>query len=409
VAVAGIVTGPLQARALGAEGRGELAAILVPLTLAPLLLSLALGTYAARESASGRRPVKELVGSVSAPLLVMTIVGMAAGFPIARLLANGNDTVQTYLTVGFVLLPVGMAATLLVPLMAGLERWGLVIFQRAVTIAVPSVGIAVMYMLDEMTVARVVILTMVGSALSIVPAIVVVARAGRPVFRRATARASVSFGLRTWVGGLALVANVRLDQLLMITLVDQRELGLYAVAVTLAGLSSLVIGALGPPLITRVAQGDTALVPRALRVVLAAVGGLNLAVAAMTPVVLPAIFGSEFEHAVDQAAILLVAGIPLTGIVILTAALAADGAPGKSSVGEAIALMITVPGLFVLVPVLGGLGAAAVSLAAYSVSFAYQLLVTRRRLGGSLRSYLLPGAADARWALTLVTRPRQSA
>jgi O-antigen/teichoic acid export membrane protein len=334
---------------------------------------------------------------------------MAAGVPLARLLADGNETVQTYLTVGFLLLPVSMAGATLVDLMGGLERWRVVIFMRAVPIMVPFVGIVVMYMLDEMTVPRVVIATMAGGAISIVPAVAVVARAGRPVFRRATARASVSFGLRSWVGGLALVANVRLDQLLMITLVDRRELGLYAVAVTLAGLSSFVIGALGPPLVTRVAQGETSLVPRALRVVLAAVGSINLAAAAVTPVVLPAIFGADFEDAVNPAIVLLIAGVPLAGIMVLAASLAAAGAPGRSSIGEGTALIITIPGLFLLVPSLGGLGAAMVSLAAYSVSFSYQLLVTRRRLGGSLRSYLLPHAEDARWAVALLMRRRRSA
>lgn len=404
-----IVTGPLQARALGAEGRGELAAILVPFVLAPLLLSVALGTYAARESASGRRPVNELIGSVGAPLLLMTVIGMAVGFPLAGLLAGGNETVRTYLIVGFMLLPIGMAGTLLAGLMAGLERWGLVIVQRAVPIAVSFVGIVVMYVLDEMTVARVAIVTMAGGTLAILPAVVIVVQAGRPVFRRAIARESVSFGLRTWAGGFALVANVHLDQLLMIVLVDDRELGLYAVAVTLARLSNFLINALSPPLMTRVAQGETALVPRTLRVVLVSIAAINLAMAAVTPVALPGIFGADFEHAVDQALVLLVAGIPLAGNVILTTVLAADGAPGKASIGETIALLITVPGLLILVPTMGGLGAAIVGLVAYSASFIYQMHVMRNRLGGSLRSFLLPRAEDARWAMELITRRRRSA
>jgi O-antigen/teichoic acid export membrane protein len=410
IGIAAVVTGPLQARALGADGRGELAAILVPFVLAPLLLSVALGTYAARESASGRRPVNELVGSVGVPLLVMTVIGMAAGFPAAGLLAEGNDTVRTYLIVGFMLLPIGMAGTLLAGLMAGLERWSLVIVQRAVLITVPSVGIVIMYVLDEMTVGRVVIVTMAGAVLSILPAAAVVMRSGRPVFRRATARASVNFGLRTWAGGLALIANVHLDQLLMIVLVSDRELGLYAVAVTLARLTGgFLINALSPPLMTRIAQGETALVPRALRVVLVVVGFINLAVAAVTPIALPAIFGTEFKDAVDQTLVLLLAGIPLAGNAILTTALAADGAPGKASIAEGAALVITIPGLLVLVPVLGGLGAAIVGLVAYSVSFTYQVHVMRNRLGGSRRSFLLPRAEDARWAMQLVLRKRRSA
>lgn len=406
IAAAGILTGPLQARALGPEGRGELAAIFVPLIIAPMLLSLALGAYVGREIASGRKSVAELIGSVGPLLLVMTLIGMAAGFPVAELLAGGDEVIHDYLIIGFMALPIGMIGTLLVALMAGMERWRMVIFMRLVPIALPFIAIVWMYIFGEMTVARIVIVTIVAGGLAIIPAIVAVARAGRPVFRVAIARASLSFGLRTWLGGLAQLANVRMDQLLMITLVSDSELGLYAVAVTLAGMSNFVLGAISPPLITRVAQGDKALIPQALRIVLLTVGALNLSVAALTPVLLPLIFGSAFEPAVDQAIVLLLAGVPFAGLVILSAALAADGAPGTSSIGEGMALVITVPGLFLLVPSMGGLGAALVSLVAYGLSFGYQLLRTRRRLGGPMRSYLFPQTQDLEWLRERIKRRR---
>jgi hypothetical protein len=63
--------------------------------------------------------------------------------------------------------------------------------------------------------------------------------------------------------------------------------------------------------------------------------------------------------------------------------------------------------LLILVPHLGELGAAIVGLAAYSVSLIYQLHVMRRRLGGSIHSFLLPRAEDARWAIGLVARRRR--
>jgi O-antigen/teichoic acid export membrane protein len=81
----------------------------------------------------------------------------------------------------------------------------------------------------------------------------------------------------------------------MITLVSSRVLGLYAVAVTLSGLASFATGALGLPLITRIAKGETALAARALRVTLCVITAMNLAIGAATPVVLPLLFGSGSE------------------------------------------------------------------------------------------------------------------
>jgi Na+-driven multidrug efflux pump len=47
---------------------------------------------------------------------------------------------------------------------------------------------------------------------------------------------------------------------------------------------------------------------------------------------------------------------------------------------------------------LGGLGAAVVSLVAYTASFVFQLVMARRRIAAPLRAYLVPSRSDLRWA-----------
>lgn len=103
-----------------------------------------------------------------------------------------------------------------------------------------------------------------------------------------------------------------------------------------------------------------------------------------------------------MALVLLAAAVPFAGANILGAALQADGAPGIPSIGEGIALGITVIGLIVLLGPLGGLGAAITSAAAYTASFAFQLVITRRRIPASALAYLVPTAADVRWARSLL-------
>lgn len=408
VAAASFLTGPLQARALGPTGRGELAAIIVPLALAPQILGLALGAYAARESASGRYRLNEIIGSVGFPLLVVGAIGMAGAAPAAGALAAGNDTVQTYLTIGFLLLPVGLLGVLGAAVLAGLERWTLLMATKLIPVVILFVGVAGMYILGEMTVGRMAMLTLAAGGLSAVPAAVVMARAGPPVFRWSVTRASIVFGLRSWPGFLAQLTNARLDQLFMITLVTSRELGLYAVAVSLAGVSAFLSGALGPPLLSRVARGETAIVARGLRVTLSVMTVANLAMGAITPFVLPLLFGEDFGAAVGPTLVLLAAGVPLAGISVLSAALMADGAPGAPSVGEILALAVTIPGLVLLLPAIGGMGAAAVSLVAYTTSFIYQLVIMQRRLGGSLGSYVLLRREDLVWARAMMPRPLRS-
>jgi hypothetical protein len=66
-----------------------------------------------------------------------------------------------------------------------------------------------------------------------------------------------------------------------------------------------------------------------------------------------------------------------------------------------------VVGLAALLRPLGGLGAAIVSLAAYSASFVFQLVMARRRVEAPLSAYLLPSRVDVRWARDLLTHGRR--
>src|SRR2546423_15340440 len=61
----GLITGPLQARALGPAGRGTLAAIAVPLSMTPWIFGLGLTAFATTEAAR-MRSRGELVGTLSA-------------------------------------------------------------------------------------------------------------------------------------------------------------------------------------------------------------------------------------------------------------------------------------------------------------------------------------------------------
>jgi O-antigen/teichoic acid export membrane protein len=219
----------------------------------------------------------------------------------------------------------------------------------------------------------------------------------RPVFRVSIARAGLGFGLKSWLGGLAQLANVRLDQVVMITVVPPRQLGLYAVATTISGASGPLAGAVSPPLMARIGAGERHLMPQAVRMTVTATVGLNVAVGLVTPILLPLLFGSEFRHATPMAIVLLVASVPLAGAGVLSTALQADGVPLIPSIGEGIALVVTVVGLVVLLPPLQAMGAAIVSLAAYGASFLFDLLMAKRRIGAPLSAFLVPTGADLHW------------
>lgn len=390
------ITGPLQARALGPEGRGLLAAIVVPLTLAPWLVSFGLGTYAAKEAARGR-PIREIVGTVGAVLCAVGAAMALAGIPIANVLAGGRSIVSTYLRIGFFLLPVILFSGLLVSVANGLQRWRALIAAQLAQPVVILVGVIVLFAGDRLTVKSAAILTLASSVSPILPVAHILRGVGRPRFDRRVARESILFGIRAWVGGLGSIANARLDQLLMIRLVSERTLGLYVVATNTVGFSSILTGASASAIFPRVAAGERGLATRSVRTILLVVGALGVLAAALVVPLLRGLYGSRFTDAAPMVWVLLAANLPLAGATILGTVLTSSGRPNASAISEMAALAITIPGLIVLLPVLGGIGAAVVSLIAYSVSFTILLIAASRYFQTPLRTFLLATSSDIRW------------
>ena len=396
VLVAGLITAPLQARALGPDGRGLLAAIMVPVTIAPWAAGLGLGVFTMREAARGRS-TGELVGTFGTASLLIGFVVVALAVPVASFFADGRETVFVFLVIGLALVPLALVGDVLWRIATGLEHWGTVIAVRLIPAVSSCVAIVVLFVADALTVSSAATVLFAGGVLSIVPLVPII-RAAIPLrFDRSLAKVGFRFGAKAWVTTLSSLANVRLDQLIMIRLVDARELGLYAIAATLAAFSASFTAALGTSLFPRVAVGEHGLAARSLRTALAAVTVASVAVAAVTPILLDIVFGSEFADATPMVWILLAAGIPLAGLNILRDVITSAGMPGSAARAELIALLITIPGIFVLVPPLGGVGAAIVSAAAYSLSFGYLLLVCRRRFDTSLAEFLIVRGSDLRW------------
>ena len=400
----GLISGPLQAQALGPVGRGELAAIVVPLTLAPLLLGIGIDGYVARAAASRSHPIGLVVGSGLVVTVVVSLAGVALAYPVAELLGRDRPTVELFLLIGFLLLPLSAVATVLGGVAWGRQTWRVWVTVRVVPPLSFTAAIVVLYVADDLTVASAAV-SFLGSSVLGVLALWPVLRTTWPwSSSRDTSRTALSFGLKTWALNVVRSANVRLDQLLMAGLVPARELGLYAVAVTLAGYSSSAVGALGTALYPRIAEGERHLLARASRMTLLAIAVASALLAAVAPALITVLFGSDFSDAVPMAWLLLVSGVFLAGMSVLAAGVAGDGDPGGVARAEGVALVLSIPVLVVLLPSTGGVGAAAISIATYGLSFGLLLRRARRRFGGRLRDYLWPTGEDLRWTYAVLGR-----
>jgi O-antigen/teichoic acid export membrane protein len=385
IAAFGFITGPILARALDADGRGELAAIVAPLSVAPLILILGLGGFAAMVVAR-RMDVGVVVVTVGVLAVVLGLVFVPLGIVGARALAGGNDTVQTFLTLGAVTMPITLLGAVVSNIALGLERWHLVTVQRLIPPVGGLVALVVLFVLATAAAA-----TLVFATLALLPPFLSLRGARAWRFDRALARQAILFGGQVWFIPVSQLLNQRVDQMVMFRMTSARELGLYAVAVSISGMPALVAQAAAQAVLPRIAAGETELLPRTVRLGLVSVALPAIGVAAISPFVVPWLFGESFSGAVPMVWILMLASVVSTGSAVLGFPLATIlRRPAVAGIGEVLALVVTAVGLVVLLPLLGGIGAAIVSVAAYAVNFAWLLRITRRELGGSRREYLIP-------------------
>ena len=398
VTAVGVVSGTLQARALGPRGRGDLAAIVIPLFFLGWIGDLGLGLYVRRETAR-TATLGRLVGTIGAVVFGLGVVLAVVLLPAVGAVAGDRDVVRLWLTVGLVLLPVNLVGSVLLNAAFGLERWELWIRSRLVLSVGWAVVLAVLFGAGHLTVGTAAATLAAVTLLSHLPLLAVLVRARPLRVDRRLARDAVPFAARAWLASLTNLFNMRLDQLLLVGLVDSRELGLYVVAVTLAGIPGNFSSAVGLAILPRVVREGEEVVPRAVRTVILVVLAAGAVIAVAAWPVIEVVVGDRFADALPMIWVLLLAEVPLAGTITLSQAFIGAGRPGQAAWAEGMAVAVTVVGLLLLVGPLGGLGAAIVSLVAYSASFGYLLARARTQFHRRVRDFLVPTPADARWGM----------
>jgi O-antigen/teichoic acid export membrane protein/predicted O-methyltransferase YrrM len=378
---------------------------MVPIGITPWIFQFGTGLFAVKAAARGVSP-RRLLGSVGALDVAFGLAAAVAGsLWLAGFLAAGRPVVEHFLIIGFAIMPAALVLALIGDILWGLECWSAVLPMQAAPALFWAAATGGLYFTGRLTVSAAATAFILSSFVAILPALAHVRVLGRPQFRARLARDALAFGSKIWLGTLAQTANNRLDQLMMITLVSTSQLGLYSVAVTIAGLSGVLSNPIASIAVPRVAGADPGFTAQATRLGLLVAIGTSTAVAVVVPFFLPLVFTAAFSAAIPATLLLLVAAVFSTGTAILRPALAAADRPGVGSFSELASLVITVPGLLVLLPILGGVGAALVSIAAYAGAFLVLAVSAKRRFELPLTAFMIPRVADARWLIARLAPP----
>jgi len=388
---------------LGPDGRGELSAIITVFVLAPLVLDFGLGDFVTRERARGTS-AGNVVGTTLPIALGFSLVGVALAEPVAELIGQDRPVVEQFVRISLLATPVLVFGTMLLAVARGEQRW-LILYRWRLINAVGGGGLIVgLALLGSLTVQTAVLATIVASFAALVPSLPVIRSTGRWHVDLALVRPALTFGARSWLIALSTAANYRLDQIVMAAVVSSDELGQYAVAVSLTAITFGLVGAINTALLPRVAQEGAHAVPRIVRVsvlaLLVSLGGL----AASAPVMVPLVFGDEFQPAVILVEVLSLGALFFGVSWVLGAALQGHGRPQDVARPQLLGFAITIIGLAIVLKPLGALGAALVTVVAYAAVLSGTLGASVRAFEASPRSLLVPRRQDVRWLVTIIRR-----
>lgn len=406
VPIASLIAQPLLAQALGVVGRGEVAAAVAPLTFASALLTLgipeALTKFIAGNKYSGRAVYLSFAGLATG--------GLVATFGISALsgsLSGGSPAVQALLIFASAFVAPSLISLGLRALSAGFHDWRVVATAQGVQAIWLLGGTVILWIRGDLTVlSAVVVLAASQTVGGIVNGVGLLVRKRRMSGTEALKAAEVyRFGGKVWVGAVAGIVLMRLDQVLITPLSSVSELGLYTVAASAAEVILLVnLGIRNVTFSEQSARMDLAAMTFAARLSSTLVLGLALAGAMVAWWVIPLLFGTSFAGALPVYYLLSVAMVIGNPASVPATAISAWGRPVVRSVLVGISAVVNIPLVFLLVPQFGALGAAAAMLVAQAVPIIGISIVLRRDYGVRTSEIVLLRRGDVRRIAAVIRR-----
>jgi len=384
----GILTGILSARMLGPAGRGEYVAVCIWPTGIATLLSLGINQAVAYNVGRRAFSVSEMATAVVIVGFIQSVLTVLVGLlVIPRVLANYSPTVQHLGILFLSLTPAWILGVYTGSLFQGgqdLLRFNLI---RVLPPVVYFAGLLGIYLTHHANLQAVILSQLLGYVVALFVGSALVWRIFRPrwLWNRAAIPSLVSFGYRTQATTLANYFNQRIDQIVLSLFVPPRQLGFYAVAVTLSTTVTVFPFAAGIVTFSRGSRQHSedakATIGHSFRASLAWLLTSCLALYFLAPFLIHWVFGQAFDGSIQACRILLPGAFMIGMNQVLYNGASALGRPGLPSCAEGVSMAVTAVGLYILVPRYGYVGAAIVSSGAYTISFLVMLVLAHRLLG----------------------------
>ena len=395
--LSGVITSLLTAWALGPEGRGELAVIVLYPNVVALIVGL--GLPQANRFCLAREP-EEISPLFSNAVIFAVAMGIlaygSAELVVPSLVGVRSEAVMWLVKIYLVNIPFALLYDLMAGMLEGSRQFKWAALSRIIFFGIQSIAYFILWMTGHLTIYTAAFTMIVAQLANTLTAVVVVLYVLRPRWKPSLTawKKAMGYGLKYHVGVVTSFTTLRLDQLLLGAMATSVEIGLYIVAVRLSEITTVLASSMAEVLMPEVAaskqsERSVQLLTRSLRqmiyVYLLIIPPLLLG----APLILEFAFGVEFVAAGGTLRLLLAASMIWSVGAIIISGLNGFGYPGLSTISRLSSAVVTVLALLYWLPRYGIFGAALSSLLGYSVMLAVAIfwLVRKKniRLGELFR------------------------
>jgi len=388
-----MISGVLAARALSPVGRGELAAVLIGPNLAPYVLSFGCqraASYRVARSPGDAAAVLATWAVILIPACVLAVGALEALVP--ALLHAQSASTQFYGRLWAATAVIALYGRLTNGVLLGDHDFSVYFLSGFAQPVLVTSLYASLWFSGALTVGTALLANLIAGLVSLGIAggrVLARHRLVRP--RRELAREMLRYGVRAQGSEASASVNARLDAMILPSMVPAAEVGYYSVAASVSWIVNSLSGIIALivlPAAARRGKNGTKTVVASLHVTVVGSLAIGALIAVTAPVLVPAIYGPGFGHALLPLEI-LIAGTVLYSIAgVLISGLDAINRPWLGAVPQILGAVVTVLALLVALPLGAGIvGAAIVSSAAYALVFASALVLHRRSAGLEWASY----------------------
>lgn len=336
----GLATAPLLARALGPEGRGELATLVQPTTMAAYIAAMGAPLAATFFISQGRSPSLTL-------RRCLTLVAVSASLTYALMLGYAGH-LSSHTNIPFWMFAL---VWLFVPLTAGLQTlrgawqglgaWKRLDYDRILGATARALGIVALILLGFANPLALACVSLGAVSLGIL--FLCGTMTVRPAKGERLSAPSVNqvatYSITGSLTAITLAAGARVDQMILPGTGTSATVGYYAVASTVAEVPLLVTALAARGMLHSIGSGRSLKegLSEAKFYILTTVGVVIVIIVVADPVI-PLIFGRDFTSSVLPARVLCLGVIGFLATNVGCAAIAGLGRPGRAATGPLVGL-----------------------------------------------------------------------